>query len=74
MSTEAEIQAVAERRFAEHRDREIYSPLGAMMLDTLEDGYAAMEKLVDLWQGRGPVGGYKIALTSKPIQNLCDVN
>ena len=74
MSTEAEIRAVAERRFAEHRDREIYSPLGAMMLDTLEDGYAAMEKLVDLWQGRGPVGGYKIALTSKPIQNLCGVN
>ena len=74
MSTEAEIRAVAERRFAEHRDREIYSPLGAMMLDTLDDGYAAMEKLVDLWQGRGPVGGYKIALTSKPIQNLCDVN
>ena len=33
-----------------------------------------MEKLVDLWQGRGPVGGYKIALTSKPIQNLCGVN
>ncbi|MBG06493.1 MAG: hypothetical protein CMM59_20720 [Rhodospirillaceae bacterium] len=74
MSTEAEIRAVAERRFAEHRDREIYSPLGAMMLDTLDDGYSAMEKLVDLWQGRGPVGGYKIALTSKPIQELCGVD
>ncbi len=74
MSTDAEIRAVAERRFAEHRDREIYSPLGAMMLDSLDDAYAAMEKLVQLWQGRGPIGGYKIALTSKPIQELCGVD
>ena len=74
MSTEAQIRAVAERRFAEHRDREVYSPLGGMMLDTLEDGYKAMEKLVSLWRGRGPVGGYKIALTSKPIQELCGVD
>ena len=74
MSTPAEIRAVAERRFAEHRDKEIYSPLGDMMLDTIDNGYAAMENLVDLWQGRGPVGGYKIALTSKPIQELCGVD
>ena len=74
MSTEAEIRAVAERRFAEHRDREVYSPLGGMMLDTIDDGYRAMEKLIDLWQGRGPIGGYKIALTSKPIQELCGVD
>lgn len=74
MSTDAQIRAVAERRFAEHRDREKYSPLGGMMLDSVDDGYKAMEKLVELWQGRGPVGGYKIALTSKPIQELCGVD
>ena len=74
MSTQAEIRAVAERRFAEHRDREVYSPLGAMMLDSIDEGYQAMEKLVELWQGRGPIGGYKIALTSKPIQELCGVD
>ena len=45
MSTPAEIRAVAERRFAEHRDKEVYSPLGNMMLDTLNNGYAAMEKV-----------------------------
>jgi 2-keto-4-pentenoate hydratase len=74
MSTNAQIRAVAERRFAEHRDREKYSPLGSMMLDSLDEGYRAMEKLLMLWKGRGPVGGYKIALTSKPIQELCGVN
>ena len=74
MSTDAEIRAVAERRFAEHRDREKYSPLGGMMLDSVDDGYRAMEKLVELWQSRGPIGGYKIALTSKPIQELCGVD
>lgn len=74
MSTEQEIRAVAERRFGEHRDREKYSPLGGMMLDSIDDAYSAMEKLVELWQGKGPIGGYKIALTSKPIQELCGVD
>lgn len=77
MSDAARIRAVAEARFREHEAGAVYTPLsGDLALATMEDGYAAMEALRDLWiaRGRGPIGGYKIALTSKPIQELCRVD
>lgn len=73
----ARIRAVAEARFREHEVGAVYTPLtGDLALRTMDDAYAAMEALRDLWaeHGRGPVGGYKIALTSKPIQELCGVD
>ncbi len=77
MADQAKIEKIAARQFAEHRDRVAFTPLPPdLMPETMDDAYLAAEALRDLWieGGRGPVGGYKIALTSKPIQELCGVD
>tara|TARA_B110000495_G_scaffold185099_1_gene182628 strand:+ start:3427 stop:4227 length:801 start_codon:yes stop_codon:yes gene_type:complete len=40
-------------------------------VETLEDAYTVQERLIEDWEQKfGPVVGYKLALTSKPIQEL----
>lgn len=40
-------------------------------VETLEDAYTVQELLIEDWEQKlGPVVGYKLALTSKPIQEL----
>jgi 2-keto-4-pentenoate hydratase len=43
---------------------------------SVSDAYKVQQKLIKLWEhgGRGPVAGYKIALTSKAIQELVGVD
>ncbi len=71
------IQKIAAHRYIENQEGRKYKPLPAELApDSLDEAYAAMEQLRDLWVagGRGPIGGYKIALTSKPIQELVGVD
>ncbi len=71
------VDAVASHLHAEHQAKAQYAPLtGEHALADLDAAYAAQEALVALWleDGLGPVSGYKIALTSKPIQELCGVD
>ena len=67
----------AEEIERQHGKRERYQILDeAIRPQTLEDAYQAQLRLETLWSEgrRGSVGGYKIALTSKPIQELCGVD
>ena len=71
------VDAVALHLHAEHLAKAQYGPLtGDLALPDLDAAYTAQEALVELWlkDGLGPISGYKIALTSKPIQELCGVD
>lgn len=70
---EDRIAAVARHRLREHLDRTPYEALpDDLRLDDLDQAYAAQRSLLRLLEdnGRGAVAGYKIAITSKAIQDL----
>ena len=71
------VSAVARARFEEHVARLPYVSLaGALRPDTLEEAYAVQRSLLRMLEedGRGPIAGYKIAITSKAIQELCGID
>ena len=68
---------IADHMAAEHAAGNAYKPLrGELKPADLEEAYQAQRALVSHWRGgvRGPIAGYKVALTSKPIQELCGVD
>ena len=65
------IERVAEALEAQHAARALFEPLtGPLTLDTLDEAYAAQRVLIQRWKdgARGPIAGYKVALTSKAVQ------
>lgn len=77
MGTDDQADKVAAALEAQHAARQRYMPLtGDLALDGLDQAYTAQRALIRRWEdgARGPVGGYKIALTSKPVQELCGVD
>lgn len=77
MSYTHRIERVAEALEAQHAARARFEPLaGDMALDSLDEAYAAQRALIQRWSegARGPIAGYKIALTSKAVQELCGVD
>lgn len=76
-NTTERVEKVAQALAAQHAARRRFAPLaGDLALDDLDQAYAAQRALVRLWEAgaHGPVGGYKIALTSKAVQELCGVD
>ncbi|MGH9116749.1 MAG: 2-keto-4-pentenoate hydratase [Acidimicrobiales bacterium] len=69
-------RAVAEALFAARRDRAPIAPLtDAAPSLTAADGYAIQQELVRLLLGDGgSIVGYKLGLTSKPMQQLIGVD
>lgn len=57
---------------SQHSQKKTYSSVPEIYgVETLEDAYLVQEFLINEWkQVYGPVVGYKLALTSKPIQEL----
>jgi len=71
------IERVAEALEGQHAARARFEPLsGPLALHTLDEAYAAQRALIRRWSAgaRGPIAGYKIALTSKAVQELCGVD
>lgn len=71
------IEAVAAALEAQHAAGSRFEPLsGPLALDTLDEAYAAQRALIQSWSAgtRGPIAGYKIALTSKAVQDLVGVD
>lgn len=71
------IERVAEAMATQHAERAHFEPLsGPLLLDSLDEAYAAQRALIRRWNdgARGPIAGYKIALTSKAVQELCGVD
>jgi len=61
----------------QHMDRARFEVLsGDLALADLDAAYAAQRALIAKWEAgpRGPIAGYKIALTSKAVQELCGVS
>lgn len=71
-------QRIAREIFTARRSRQVFQPLrGAERPDSLESAYRIQDEVDRLFQeegGSGPMGGHKIALTSKAIQKLCGVD
>ena len=77
MTNTAKLERVARHLLAQHDRRERFEALsGDLSLESLEEAYHAQQALIALWEAgdRGPVGGYKIALTSTAIQELVGLN
>lgn len=77
MTVTTRIERVADALFAQHAEGARYTPLeGDLALPDLDAAYDAQRRLIARWQeaGRGPIAGYKIALTSKAVQELCGVS
>lgn len=73
----AKTDDIAAHLAAEHAARARYQPLtGDLRPADQREAYAAQRALVALWRNgdRGPVAGYKIALTSKAVQELVGVD
>ncbi len=71
------VQEVARTLLTEHKRKHAYHPLESPIRNaSLEDAYrvqdAFHQSLIE--DGRGPIAGYKIALTSKVMQELCGVD
>ncbi len=77
MTDDATIDALAHRLFQEHRERRPYRALTDVLdptdLDAAYRVQAALHRLL-LADGRGPIAGHKIALTSRAMQELCGVD
>jgi 2-keto-4-pentenoate hydratase len=60
----------------EHADKKQFTSLPESFgIKKLSDAYQVQRKVVQLFkQKRGDVGGYKLALTSEPIQKLCGLS
>jgi 2-keto-4-pentenoate hydratase len=74
--TADDIQLQAERLYTARSTREPIPPLSRELPDlTVADAYAIQSALVRLLQGeRGQVVGYKLGLTSKPMQEMLGVS
>ena len=60
----------------EHADKKQFTSLPESFgIKNLSDAYQVQRKVVQLLrQNRGDLGGYKLALTSEPIQKLCGLS
>ena len=60
----------------EHADKKQFTSLPESFgIKNLSDAYQVQRKVVNLFkQNRGDLGGYKLALTSEPIQKLCGLS
>ncbi len=70
-------ERIAERLFRENVDRAPFRWLeGDDRPGDLDEAYAAQSALIRLWETRGVgnVGGWKIALTSAAMQELCGID
>jgi 2-keto-4-pentenoate hydratase len=77
MAYTEKVERVAETLAGQHAARERFEPLaGDLALDSLDEAYAAQRALIQRWSEgtRGPIAGYKIALTSRAVQELCGVD
>ncbi|UCD77235.1 MAG: fumarylacetoacetate hydrolase family protein [Desulfobacterales bacterium] len=71
------ITALAEALFVEHKAAKPYHPFEeSIRSGSLADAYLIQEAFLKLLMeaGRGDLAGYKIALTSKAMQQLCGVD
>ncbi len=76
MTDRAKIEHVADALHRQHEARERFRPLaGDLAIADLDAAYDVQRALIERWRsaGRGAVAGYKIALTSKAVQELCGV-
>jgi len=66
------------REFADaHARKAPFEPLtGARAPEGFEEAYAIQRELIDLWRTgeKGPIAGYKVALTSKAVQEMVGVD
>ncbi|MDF1791004.1 MAG: fumarylacetoacetate hydrolase family protein [Thalassobaculaceae bacterium] len=77
MTDTTRIARVADALADQHATRARYTPLaGDLALPDLDAAYDAQRRLIATWESgaKGPIAGYKIALTSKAVQELCGVN
>jgi 2-keto-4-pentenoate hydratase len=69
---------IARRIFAANRDRERFRPLrGEDAPESMDAAYRIQDEVHRLFEvegGLGPLGGHKIALTSRAVQELCGVD
>jgi 2-keto-4-pentenoate hydratase len=73
MTEAAKLERIARHLQDQHARRMRFETLsGELGMSSLEEAYDAQQALIALWESGplGRVGGYKIALTSKAIQNL----
>lgn len=71
------IARVADALAGQHAARARYEPLaGDLALPDLDAAYDVQRRLIATWEAgaKGPIAGYKIALTSKAVQELCGVS
>jgi 2-keto-4-pentenoate hydratase len=73
-----EVRRIARKIFEANRARECFRPLrGADAPGSMEDAYRIQDEVQRLFEvegGLGPLGGHKIALTSRAVQELCGVD
>ena len=77
MSEEMRIEKIAKHLYQSHASKSRFENLsGDLAPGSVSDAYKVQEALNRLWEqrGRGTVSGYKIALTSKAIQELVGVD
>ena len=77
MSDEMRIEKIAKYLHESHASKTRFQNLtGDLAPGSVTDAYKAQKALNRLWEqgGRGPVAGYKIALTSRAIQELVGVD
>lgn len=78
MNDSDKIRRVARSIFASNIARQPFRPLrGDDAPTSLEEAYLIQDEVYRLFQEEtdiGPLGGYKIALTSKAVQDLCGVH
>ncbi len=75
--TDDRIRRIAQRLFDARNARAPFEWLtGALRPASLEEAYAAQSALHDLWRaaGQGEIAGWKIAVTSKAMQELCGID
>lgn len=75
---QTDVERVARDIFEANRRRATFRPLGAGdMPGSLDAAYRIQDEVFRLYQtedGAGPLGGHKIALTSRAVQELCGVD
>ena len=73
-----EVQRIAQKIFEANRARERFLRLrGADAPGSMEAAYRIQDEVHRLFEaegGQGPLGGHKIALTSRAVQELCGVD
>ncbi len=73
-----DVERIARQIFEANRRRERFRPLrGGDAPRSMEDAYRIQDEVHRLFEvegGLGPLGGHKIALTSRAVQELCGVD